>query len=135
MSWGHVEHPRKVFKVGDKLNVLIKEINGSKVALSLKFEDQNPWRDAADKYAIALILREIFLSASLKSTIFAVTSSPMRSTSEGFSTRDVSQWKVLEEKAVPELISRFGRSLKIWSYFSPDKCLPLPLQLPVYPGR
>jgi ribosomal protein S1 len=56
MSWGHVEHPRKVFKVGDKLNVLIKEINGSKVALSLKFEDQNPWRDAADKYAIGNIV-------------------------------------------------------------------------------
>lgn len=56
MSWGHVEHPRKAFKVGDKLNVLIKEINGSKVALSLKFEDQNPWRDAADKYAIGNVV-------------------------------------------------------------------------------
>ncbi len=29
--------------------------------------------------------------------------------------RDIPQWKVLEEKALPELISRFGRSLKIWS--------------------
>ncbi len=56
MSWGHVEHPKKAFKVGDKLNVLIKEINGSKVALSLKFEDQNPWRDAADKYAIGNVV-------------------------------------------------------------------------------
>ncbi len=56
MSWGHVEHPKKVFRVGDKLNVLIKEINGSKVALSLKFEDENPWRDAADKYAIGNIV-------------------------------------------------------------------------------
>ena len=56
MSWGRVEHPKKVFKVGDKLTVLIKEINGSKVALSLKFEDQNPWRDAADKYAIGNIV-------------------------------------------------------------------------------
>ena len=36
--------------------MLIKEINGSKVALSLKFEDQNPWRDAADKYAIGNIV-------------------------------------------------------------------------------
>ena len=26
MSWGRVEHPKKVFKVGQKLNVLIKEI-------------------------------------------------------------------------------------------------------------
>ena len=55
MSWGRVEHPRKVFKVGDKLNVLIKEINGSKIALSLKFEDENPWRDASSKYAVGNI--------------------------------------------------------------------------------
>lgn len=52
MSWGRIEHPKKVFKVGEKLKVLIKEINGSKIALSLKFEDQNPWKDAATKYAI-----------------------------------------------------------------------------------
>ena len=51
MSWGRVEHPKKVFKVGDQLKVLIKEISGSKVALSLKFEDANPWKDASGKYA------------------------------------------------------------------------------------
>ena len=52
MSWGRVEHPKKVFKIGDKVNVLIKEINGSKIALSLKFDDANPWKDAAEKYAV-----------------------------------------------------------------------------------
>jgi len=52
MSWGRVEHPKKVFKVGDKVNVLIKEINGNKIALSLKFDDANPWKDAAAKYAV-----------------------------------------------------------------------------------
>ncbi len=52
MSWGRVEHPKKVFKIGDKLNVLIKEINGNKIALSLKFDDQNPWKDATQKYAV-----------------------------------------------------------------------------------
>ena len=51
MSWGRVEHPKKVFKVGEQLKVLIKEISGSKVALSLKFEDANPWKDASSKYA------------------------------------------------------------------------------------
>ena len=51
MSWGRVEHPKKVFKVGDQLKVLIKEISGSKIALSLKFEDANPWKEAASKYA------------------------------------------------------------------------------------
>ena len=56
MSWGRVEHPKKVFKLGDQLKVLIKEISGSKIALSLKFDDANPWRDAADKYAVGNVV-------------------------------------------------------------------------------
>ena len=47
-----MENPKKVFKVGDKLKVLIKEISGTKIALSLKFDDANPWKDAAEKYAV-----------------------------------------------------------------------------------
>ncbi len=56
MSWGRVEHPKKMFKVGDTVKVLIKEINGNKIALSLKFDDLNPWKDAASKYAIGSVV-------------------------------------------------------------------------------
>ena len=56
MSWGRIEHPKKVFKVGDKLKVLIKEINGSKIALSLKFEELNPWKNADEKYAVGNVV-------------------------------------------------------------------------------
>ena len=56
MSWGRVEHPKKVFKVGDVLKVLIKEINGTKIALSLKFDDANPWKDATEKYAVGNVV-------------------------------------------------------------------------------
>jgi len=56
MSWGRVEHPKKVFKVGQQLTVLIKEINGNKIALSLKFDDANPWKDAADKFAVGNVV-------------------------------------------------------------------------------
>ena len=52
MSWGRVENPKKVFKVGDTVKTFIKEITGTKIALSLKFEDENPWKDAAVKYAV-----------------------------------------------------------------------------------
>lgn len=52
MSWGRVENPKKVFEVGKAIKVLVKEIAGSKVALSLKFDDMNPWKDAAEKYAV-----------------------------------------------------------------------------------
>ena len=51
MSWGRVESPKKVFKAGEKMRVLIKDINGDKIALSLKFPETNPWKDAAVKYA------------------------------------------------------------------------------------
>ena len=56
MSWGRVENPKKVFKVGDVVKVLIKEISGEKIALSLKFEDENPWKDAANKYAVGNVV-------------------------------------------------------------------------------
>lgn len=52
MSWGHVENPKKLFKVGDEVKVLIKDIDGTKIALSLKFDDTNPWKDAESKYAV-----------------------------------------------------------------------------------
>ncbi len=56
MSWGRVENPKKVFKVGDVVKVLIKDISGTKIALSLKFEDANPWKDAASKYAVGNVV-------------------------------------------------------------------------------
>ena len=56
MSWGRVENPKKVFKVGDVVKVLIKEISGEKIALSLKFDDANPWKDAASKYATGSVV-------------------------------------------------------------------------------
>ncbi len=56
MSWGRVENPKKVFKVGDTVKVLIKEITGNKIALSLKFEDANPWKNATEKYAVGNVV-------------------------------------------------------------------------------
>ena len=40
MSWGHIENPKKVFKVGDMV----------------KFEDQNPWAGAEEKFAVGTIV-------------------------------------------------------------------------------
>jgi Ribosomal protein S1 len=52
MSWGRVESPKKVFNIGDELSVFIKEINGNKIALSLKFPELNPWANAEVKFAV-----------------------------------------------------------------------------------
>ena len=51
MSWGRVEDPKSVRKVGDKVKAFIKNIDGEKIALSLKFDDTNPWLNADEKYA------------------------------------------------------------------------------------
>ena len=59
MSWGRVENPKKVFKVGDVVMTFIKDINGNKIALSMKFEDQNPWNNAAEKYAVGNVVKGV----------------------------------------------------------------------------
>ena len=56
MSWGRVENPKKVFKIGETLSVLIKGIENSKIALSLKFENQNPWLTATENYAVGNVV-------------------------------------------------------------------------------
>ncbi len=56
MSWGRIESPKKVFKVGDVVKAYIKDINGTKIALSMKFEDENPWKDADVKYAVGNVV-------------------------------------------------------------------------------
>lgn len=56
MSWGRVENPKKVFSVGDTVKVLVKNIDGSKIALSRKFDNENPWKDAETRYAIGNVV-------------------------------------------------------------------------------
>ena len=56
MSWGRIDNPKKHFKVGEAIKVKIKEINGTKIALTAKFDDANPWKDAASKYAVGNVV-------------------------------------------------------------------------------
>ena len=57
MSWGRVESPKKVFKVGEVVRVFIKDIKETKIALSMKFPEENPWNDAATKFAVGTVLK------------------------------------------------------------------------------
>lgn len=57
MSWGRIENPKKLFKPGEKVKVLVKDINGDKIALSMKFPEDNPWANAAEKYAIGKVVK------------------------------------------------------------------------------
>ena len=57
MSWGRVENPKKVFTVGQTVRVFIKNITDTKIALSMKFEDENPWNGATEKYAVGNVVK------------------------------------------------------------------------------
>ncbi len=57
MSWGRTEHPKKVFSVGQSVKAFIKEINGNKIALSLKYPDQNPWNGVEEKFAAGSVVK------------------------------------------------------------------------------
>ena len=57
MSWGRVENPKKVFTVGQTVRVFIKSINETKIALSMKFDDENPWNGATDKFAVGNVVK------------------------------------------------------------------------------
>ncbi len=51
MSWGRVDNPKSFLKVGQEMEVLVKDIKGDRIALSLKFPEKNPWMIAEEKYA------------------------------------------------------------------------------------
>ena len=57
MSWGRVENPKKVFTVGQTVRVFIKSISETKVALSMKFDDENPWNGATEKFAVGNVVK------------------------------------------------------------------------------
>ena len=57
MSWGRIENPKKLFKPGQEVEVLVKEISGERIALTRKFPNENPWKDAESKYAVGEIVK------------------------------------------------------------------------------
>ena len=56
MSWGRVENPKRVFTVGETVKVMIKDIKGEKIALTMKFPEENPWLTAAEDFAVGNVV-------------------------------------------------------------------------------
>ena len=58
LSWGRIKHPSEVVKVGDILDVYIKDINAEtkKISLGFKKAEENPWLIAQNKYDIGDIV-------------------------------------------------------------------------------
>jgi small subunit ribosomal protein S1 len=54
MSWGRVNHPSEIVRIGDQIEVKILKIDHEKekVALGLKQKEPSPWETIEDKYPI-----------------------------------------------------------------------------------
>ena len=54
MSWGRVSHPSEVLAIGDKIDVVILDVDKekSRISLGLKQKTQNPWETVDAKYAV-----------------------------------------------------------------------------------
>ena len=52
LSWGRVQHPRAILQVGQKVQALVLQVSeeNSRVALSLKRLQPNPWETLAKRY-------------------------------------------------------------------------------------
>lgn len=61
LDWGLVENPRHMFNVGQKVRAKVIEVKDGKVSLSIKALKQNPWADAANKYAKDDIVKAVII--------------------------------------------------------------------------
>ncbi len=61
LSWGRVEHPSEVLKVGDEVDVLILDVDEERerVSLSLRRLLPKPWETVLERYAIGQVVEGI----------------------------------------------------------------------------
>jgi small subunit ribosomal protein S1 len=59
MSWGRITHPSELLKVGDKIEIMILEVDREKerVSLGLKQRNRNPWDNIEIKYPVGSKVR------------------------------------------------------------------------------
>jgi small subunit ribosomal protein S1 len=59
ISWKRINHPSEVLKVGDKLEVLVLEVDKEKnrISLGLKQTKPNPWDSVIEKYLVGTKLK------------------------------------------------------------------------------
>jgi small subunit ribosomal protein S1 len=59
MSWGRVNHPSEICKVGDKIDVVVLKFDREKqkVSLGIKQKTQDPWLTAVEKYPVGSRVR------------------------------------------------------------------------------
>lgn len=72
ISWSLINNLKNTFKVGDKVNAKIIEINKEKVSLSIKSLIENPWKDAAKKYKKDEVVKAVVIKISEHGALVSV---------------------------------------------------------------
>ena len=64
LSWKRIKHPSEVVKVGDTLEVYIKELNQEtgRISLGYKKDEDNPWKKFSDSYSIGDVVKATIVS-------------------------------------------------------------------------
>jgi small subunit ribosomal protein S1 len=57
MSWGRVNHPSEVVKIGQKIDVVVLDYDAerNRISLGLKQKTKNPWEDIAERYPVGSV--------------------------------------------------------------------------------
>lgn len=61
IDWSLVEDPRKLFAVGDKIKVKVIEVKEGKVSLSIKQLQENPWKEAGERYKKGDVVKGVII--------------------------------------------------------------------------
>ncbi|MBP7432517.1 30S ribosomal protein S1 [bacterium] len=64
MSWGRVNHPSEMFKIGDEVDVKVLKYDrdSERVSLGVKQISEDPWIHASDKYASGKTVKGVIVS-------------------------------------------------------------------------
>jgi small subunit ribosomal protein S1 len=57
LAWQRIEDPHDIIKVGDKVKAEIIGVDGSKISLSIKKLQEDPWKKAAERYKIGDVVQ------------------------------------------------------------------------------
>lgn len=72
IDWALVEDPRKLFNVGDSVDVKIIEIKDGKVSLSIKALKENPWKSAGKSYKKGDVVEGIIIKYNKHGALAAI---------------------------------------------------------------
>ncbi|MBI2099287.1 S1 RNA-binding domain-containing protein [Candidatus Uhrbacteria bacterium] len=122
IAWQRIDHPKDIISVGDKVKAEIIGIEGSKIFLSMKKLQDDPWKNISERYQVGQTIKGKILKANPfgffveldkdihgLAHISELSATPIKDPSEVAKVGDELEWKIVSIE--PEY-HRLGLSLK-----------------------